>query len=83
MLRRDPTNWALTEGAYSVALAVAKEQGARTFELRAALKLAELYQSTSCPAEAPTILASALKGFSTTPEMPEIAKAQALLERLA
>ena len=31
----------------------------------------------------PPVLASALEGFSPTPEMPEIAKAEALLSRLA
>jgi hypothetical protein len=29
------------------------------------------------------VLAAALEGFSSTPEMPEIAEAQALIERLA
>jgi hypothetical protein len=34
-------------------------------------------------AEAHAVLAPAIEGFSPTPEMPEIAEAQALLERLA
>jgi hypothetical protein len=34
-------------------------------------------------AEADAVLAAALEGFSPTPEMPEIAEAQALVERLA
>jgi hypothetical protein len=37
----------------------------------------------SRPAEAHAALAPALEGFSPTPEMPEIAEAQALMERLA
>jgi hypothetical protein len=45
--------------------------------------LAKLYQSTGRPAEARTVLAPALKGFSPTPEMPEIAEAMALMHRLA
>ena len=49
----------------------------------AALALAKLYQSTGRPAEAHAVLAPALEGFSPTPEMPEIAEAQALIERLA
>ena len=52
------------------------------FELRAALSLAKLYQSTGRPAEARAVLAPALEGFSPTPEMPEIAEAQALLAAL-
>ena len=59
-----------------------KQQGTRSFELRAALALAKLYQSTARPAEAHAVPAPALEGFAPTPEMPEIAEAQALLERL-
>ena len=59
-----------------------EQQGTRSFELRAALALAKLYQSTARPVEAHGVLAPALKGFSPTPEMPEIAEAQALLSRL-
>jgi hypothetical protein len=47
--------------------------------LRAALSLAKLYQSTDRAAEAQAVLAPALEGFAPTPEMPEIAEAQALL----
>ena len=56
-------------------------QKARSYELRAALSLAKLYQSTGRPADAHAVLAPALEGFSPTPEMPEIAEAQALLEQ--
>ena len=52
---------------------------ARSFQLRAALSLAKLYQSNDRPAEAHAVLAPALEGFSPTPEMPEIAEAQTLL----
>ena len=47
--------------------------------LLASLSLAKLYQSTGRPADAHAVLAPALEGFSPTPEMPEIAEAQALL----
>jgi hypothetical protein len=46
------------------------------------MSLAKLYQSTGRPLEAHAVLASVLEGFSPTPEMPEMAEAQALLERL-
>ena len=67
-------------GLSKPAIAIAKQQGARSYALLAALSLAKLYQSTGRPAEACAILAPALEGFSPTPEMPEIAEAQALLE---
>jgi predicted ATPase len=82
LLRRDPGNPASAEEAFQAAIAVAKRQGTRSFELRAALALAELYHSTGRPAEAHAVLAPALEGFSPTSEMPEIAEAQALLAAL-
>ena len=83
LLKRDPANPASAEDAFLAAIAVAKQQAARSFELRAALALAKLYQSTGRPVEAHAVLAPALEGFSPTPEMPEIAEAQALLTALA
>ena len=69
--------------AYREALSVAGAQGSRALALMAALALAKLYQSTGCPADAHAVLAPALEGFAPTSEMPEIAEAQALVERLA
>ncbi len=82
LLMRDPANPAPAEEAFLTAIAVAKQQGTRSFELRAALSLAKLYQSTARLADAHAVLAPALEGFSPTPEMPEIAEAQALLAAL-
>ncbi|HZZ21292.1 MAG TPA: hypothetical protein VFE60_01310, partial [Roseiarcus sp.] len=79
LLKRDPGNPAPAEEAFQTAIAVAKQQATRSFGLRAAHSLAKLYQSTARPADAHAVLAPALEGFSPTPEMPEIAEAQALL----
>jgi predicted ATPase len=73
---------ARAEAEFNAAVAIAREQGARAFALRAAASLAKLYQATNRPAEAHAVLAPALEGFSSTPEMPEIAEAQALLATL-
>ncbi len=83
LLKRDPANRAQAEEALQTAIAVSKQQATRSFELRAALSLAKLYQSTARPVEAHAVLAPALEGFAPTPEMPEIAEAQALLAALA
>jgi len=83
LLTRNPADPAAAENAYQTAIAIAKQQGARSFHLQAALPLAKLYQSTARPAEAHAILAPALEGFSPTPEMPQIAEAQARLAALA
>jgi len=83
LLKRDPANAAPAEEAFVTAIAIAQQQRARSFELRAALDLARFYNSTSRSAEAYALLASALEGFSPTREFPEIAEAQALLSALA
>ena len=79
LLKRDPANPAPVEEAFLAGVAVAKQQGTRSLELRAALSLAKLYQSTGRAADAHAVLAPALEGFTPTDEMPEIAEAQALL----
>jgi predicted ATPase len=83
LLKRDPADFVRAEKAYQTAIAIAKGQGARGYELLASLSLAKLYQPTGRLGEARAVLAPALEGSSPTPEMPEIAEAQALLERLA
>jgi class 3 adenylate cyclase/predicted ATPase len=83
LLQRDPANSAPAEQAFQSAIAVASAQGTRSFGLRAALALARLYESTRRPVEAHAVLAPALEGFAPTPEMPEIAEAQALQTALA
>ena len=70
LFKRDPANTAPAEKAFLTAIAVAQQQKARSFELRAALSLAKLYQSTGRAADAHAVLAPALEGFSPTPEFP-------------
>src|SRR5271166_6392835 len=82
LLKRDSANPAPAEEACLAAIAVARQQGTRSFELRAALSLAKMYQSTGRPVEAHAILAPALEGFPPTREMPEIREAEALLAAL-
>ena len=63
LLKRDPPNPAPAEEALQSAIAIAKQQGTRSFGLRAALALAKLYQSTGRPSDAYRVLAPALAGF--------------------
>jgi hypothetical protein len=81
LLKRDRANTAPAEDAFLAAIAIAQQQKARSFELRAALSLAKLYHSTDRPADAHAVLASPLKRFSPTPEFPEIAEAQSFSPR--
>ena len=82
LLKQNPANPA-AEDAFLAAIAVAQAQKARSFELRAALSLAKLYRATGRDDDAHAVLAPALEGFTPTPEFPEIAEAQALLDTLA
>ena len=83
LLKRNPTDPAAAEESFLAAVAVAHAQKARSFELRAALALAKLYQSAARPADAHAVLAAALEGFSPTPEMLESAEAHAVLATLS
>ena len=83
LLKADSEHPVRAEDAYRAAISIARDRGARSFGLQAALRLAKLYQSTGRPVEAHDALAPALEGFSPTPEMPEIAEAQALLAALS
>jgi predicted ATPase len=78
LLKRDPADPAPAEDAYRTSIAIAKQQGARSYELLASLSLAKLCQSTDRLAQAHAVLAPALDGFAPTPEMPEIAEAMLL-----
>jgi predicted ATPase len=71
------------ETALLSSIEIARRQGAQSYVLLASLSLAKLYQSTARAADARKVLAPALEGLLPTPEMPEIAEAQALFERLA
>jgi predicted ATPase len=83
LLKRDPANLAPAEEAFRTAIVIAQQQKARSFELRAALSLAKLYHSTGRFADVGAVLEPALKGFSPTPEFPEIAEAQSLVAALS
>jgi predicted ATPase len=75
LLKRDPANSVPAEEAFLTAIAVARQQGTRSFELRAALALAKLYRSIARPADAYAVLTPALEGFAPTREFPEIEEA--------
>src|SRR5271169_4335118 len=83
LLQLYSANPAPAEDAFLTSIAVAKQQGTRSFQLRAALSLAKLYQSTARPVEAHDVLGPALEGFAPTSQMPEIAEGQVLLAALA
>jgi predicted ATPase len=70
---------AAAESAFMRAVEIARSQHTRTFELRAALSLAKLYQTTGRDHIASELLGLALNGFSARPEVPEVEEAQRLV----
>jgi class 3 adenylate cyclase/predicted ATPase len=83
LVKQNPADPAPAEAAFLAAIAVAQQQKARSFGLRAALSLAKLYQSTGHRIDAHDVLGPALEGFSPTLDFPQIAEAQALFESFA
>ena len=82
LLAMTPADPGRAEAAYRMAIETARAQGACTYELQAAVPLAKLLQTNNRPLEAYDALARALEGFAPTPELPQIAEAQALLATL-
>jgi predicted ATPase len=82
LLKSGRANDAVPELIFQRAIAIAQAQKTRSFELRAALDLAKLYRAADRSGDAYGVLAPALRGFSPTPEFPEIEEAQALLAAL-
>jgi predicted ATPase len=83
LLQRDPANTAAAEQSLQAAIAIARSQKARSFELRAALSLAKLYRGANREADAHAVLAPAVEGFPPTQQFPELTEAQALLAALS
>jgi len=79
-LKLAPADPRLAVKAFETAIVVARRQGARSFGLRAALRLARLRAASDDKAQVVKLLKPGLKGFASSPEFSEIAEAQALLE---
>jgi predicted ATPase len=70
---------ATAESAFMRAIEIARSKQTRTFELRAALSLAKLYDRTGRHRAASELLFPALVGFTAGPEVPEVEEARRLL----
>jgi predicted ATPase len=79
LLKLRPPDMAGVELAFLRAIEIARGQHARTFELRAALSLAKLYQATGRDKLADELLGPVLVGFQPSPQIPELEEAQRLL----
>ncbi len=79
LLRHNSANPTPAEEAFLTAIAIAKRQATRSFQLRAALALAKLYGAIGRDADAHSVLGTALEGFAPTPGFQEIGEALELL----
>jgi len=74
---------AKVEDSFRTALAIAREQGTRSYELRAATSLARLWYEQGRRGEARDLLAPVYGSFTEGFDTQDLKEAKALLEELA
>jgi predicted ATPase len=79
----DPGSPSTTEQHLRSAIAIAREQGAKTFELRATVSLARLLRDTNRRDEARAMLAEIYNWFTEGFDTADLKEAKALLEELS
>jgi len=83
LLSRLPSNdWTEVETCVRIALSVARDQGTRGFELRAAVSLARLLSARWRRDEARDLLAPVYGWFTEGFDTPDLKEAKALLNEL-
>ena len=83
LLALSPEQAAEAEASYHQALAVARDQGARLWELRAATSLARLWRDQGKRQQAHNLLAPVYDGFTEGFDTGDLKKAKELLNELA
>jgi predicted ATPase len=81
LLKRDPANTA--EEAFLTAIAIAQQQKARSFELRAAMSMARLWRDQGKRDEARELLAPVYGWFTEGFDTLDLKEAKALLDELS
>jgi predicted ATPase len=82
LLKRDSANTAPAVEAFLTAIAVARQQKARTFELRAAMSVARLWREQGKRDEARNLLAPVYGWFTEGFNTLDLKEAKALLDAL-
>ncbi len=81
LLAQQQPNPIQAEASFQKALEIARQQGAHTLALRAAIQLARLW-ANSQPEKGQHLLAEVCAGFTTPPDCPDWHKAQTIIEAL-
>ncbi len=81
-LLREQADMNEVEACLRLAVHIARQQGALTFELRAAMDLASLYQRNGRPQDAKACLAPVYERFQEELDNPELARAKVLFDAL-
>ena len=79
LLRLDPRGVSVAEDAFRTALEIARTQHTRTFELRSAVGLAQLYSANGQAEAMFGVLAPILADFDTGQDLPEVRQAECLI----
>jgi predicted ATPase len=82
LLRRSAEHQAEAESCFRQALEIARRQGAKSLELRAAMSLSRLWQRQGKRAEARQLLAEVYGWFTEGFDTPDLQEAKVLLEEL-
>jgi predicted ATPase len=83
LLKHHPANTSSAEEAFRTAIAIAQQQKARSFELRAATSMARLWRDQGKAQQARELLAPVYEWFTEGFETRDLKEAKALLEELA
>jgi class 3 adenylate cyclase/tetratricopeptide (TPR) repeat protein len=83
LLRRATPDPAAAERSFKTAIEVAREQGAKSFELRAATSLASLWHEQGKPIEACELLGGVYGWFTEGFDTPDLRRAKSLLDAWA
>jgi predicted ATPase len=83
LVRRAPTEPEAAEAAFKSALAIARSQQTKTFELRASVALAQLWNDQGKRVEARDLLAPVYRSFTEGFDSIDLKEAKALLSELA
>ena len=82
LLRQTPADAAQAEACFQQALAIARRQQAKSWELRAAMSLGHLWQQQGKQEDAAALLAPIYKWFTEGFDTVDIQEAKTLLEEV-